>query len=360
MTCPFIWDRVDSSLPPCQSSSHPIKIWDVLSDTSSNSTSPLELLRRSVDRGRLGHAYLFLGDDLASLESHALHFLNMVFEKPGAHPTSDLRIEQRQHPDILWVRPESKSRQISIEQTRELIRTLSLRPLEARFKAAVIVAADRMNRSSANAFLKTLEEPPSGSLLLLLSTEPDQLLETIQSRCLRLNFATGSPVTSPPVREWLSAFARQTSADTSRLSLVVRYQLLGSLLAALTVVRERLTDEFLQASPLTRYPDATSDQREQWEKELNAAVESEYRRHRQDYIAALHAWLRDVWMLGINPSLEGLIYPALVSDTEVVSRRVDSAMARQNLDILEKTQRILETNVQESLALEVGLLRLNL
>jgi DNA polymerase III subunit delta' len=332
----------------------------VLSDTASTSTSPLELLRRSLDRGRLGHAYLFFGDDLTGLESHALHFLNWVFEKPGNHPSSDPRIDQRQHPDILWIRPESKSRQISIEQTRELIRTLSLRPMEARFKAAVIVAADRMNRSGANAFLKTLEEPPSGSLLLLLSTEPDQLLETIQSRCLRLNFVTGSPAIPRPVQEWLSTFARKTSADTSRLSLVARYQLLGTLLAALAVVRERLTEEFLQASPLTRYPDATSEQKEQWEDELKAAVESEYRRHRLDYIAALHGWLRDVWIFGINPSTEGLIYPALAPDTEVVSRRLDPELARKNLDVWEKTQSILYTNVQESLALEVGLLRLNL
>ena len=72
---------------------------------------------------------------------------------------------------------------------RELMHEVQLKSSEAEVKVAVIVAADRLNPQAANAFLKTLEEPPPKSVLILLSTEPGRILETIMSRCLRLNFA---------------------------------------------------------------------------------------------------------------------------------------------------------------------------
>src|SRR6185436_1663393 len=98
------------------------------------------------------------------------------------------KIEGETHSDMHWVRPESKSRIVSVDQMRELMREIQLKPSEAEVKVAVIVAADRLNTQAANAFLKTLEEPPAKSVLILLSTEPQRLLETILSRCLRLNF----------------------------------------------------------------------------------------------------------------------------------------------------------------------------
>ena len=98
------------------------------------------------------------------------------------------KIDQDTHADIHWARPESKSRIITVEQTRELMREIQLKPTEAGYKVAIIAAADRLNVQAANAFLKTLEEPPAKSVLILLSTEPQRILETILSRCLRLNF----------------------------------------------------------------------------------------------------------------------------------------------------------------------------
>jgi DNA polymerase III gamma/tau subunit len=66
--------------------------------------------------------------------------------------------------------------------------TSILKPSEAEYKVAVIVGADRLNTQAANAFLKTLEEPPRNSILILLTTDPQRILETILSRCLRLSF----------------------------------------------------------------------------------------------------------------------------------------------------------------------------
>ena len=127
----------------------------------------------------MGHSYLLTGDRSESLENLALGLAAQVLD---AAP--------RDHPDFHSVRPESKSRHITVEQIRELERELYLRPFTAPLKVAVIFDAERMclgSASAANAFLKTLEEPPAHTLILLTSGRPAMLLPTIISRCLRLD-----------------------------------------------------------------------------------------------------------------------------------------------------------------------------
>src|SRR5665213_284430 len=160
----------------------------------------VQLLQRSLARGRLGHAYLFTGHQLEELETLArtlaktLNCQNPVKTNGVATDCCDdclncKKIENDSHADIHWARAESKSRIISVDQTRELTREIQLKPTEAGYKIAIISGTDRLNAQAANAFLKTLEEPPPKSVLILLSTEASRILETILSRCLRLNFS---------------------------------------------------------------------------------------------------------------------------------------------------------------------------
>jgi DNA polymerase-3 subunit delta' len=132
-----------------------------------------------IEQGRMGHSYLLTGDRAESLENLALGLAGQV-----------LAAAPQEHPDFHSVRPESKSRHITVEQIRELERELYLRPFMAPLKVAVIFDAERMclgSASAANAFLKTLEEPPAHTLILLTSGRPAMLLPTIISRCLRLD-----------------------------------------------------------------------------------------------------------------------------------------------------------------------------
>ena len=160
----------------------------------------IDLLQRSLEQGRLAHAYLFSGDELESLESLArtlaktLNCLKPVKRGGAAIDCCDQclncqKIDHGNHPDTYWVRAESKSRIITIDQMRELMQVISLKPAEGGYKVAGIIGADRLNVQAGNAFLKTLEEPPPKSLFILASIAPQQILETILSRCLRLNFA---------------------------------------------------------------------------------------------------------------------------------------------------------------------------
>jgi len=327
------------------------------------------LLQRSLERGRLGHAYLFTGQQLDELEALArtlaktLNCAQPVRVGGVAVDCCDAcancrKSDAQTHADVHWVRPESKSRVILIEQLRELLQAVNLKPAEAGYKVAIIVAADRLNASAANAFLKTLEEPPSRSVLILLSIEPQRLLETILSRCLRLNF-TGEGRTrfDAAQMEWLRKFSAMAAGEQK--SLLGRYRLMDVLLQKLAELKSGVEEAQEARSPLEQYPDAEKDLREKWEEELKASVEAEYRRQRGELLLLVQWWLRDVWLRTVAAGRELMNFPEL-SDTEAVARRLSPADARQNLQVLEQTQRLLHTNVQEALALEVGLLKLQL
>ena len=332
-------------------------------------TQGIQLLQRSLARGRLGHAYLFAGDSLEELETLArtlaktLNCQNPVKIKGAATDCCDeclicRKIENGTQTDIHWARPESKSRIVSIEQLRELMREIQLKPTEAGHKVAIISSADRLNTQAANAFLKTLEEPPANSVLILLSTEPQRILETILSRCLRLNFfGDGKRELNPAETEWLEKFGGLAASEQK--SLLCRYRLLDALLQKLGEIRSR-TDESLTArSPLEKYDDMEKDLREKWEDELTAAIEAEYRRRRADLLLLVQWWLRDIWLRTLAVGENLLNFPK-ISGAELVARRITPRAALENLQTLEQTQRLLHSNVQEALALEVGLLKLNL
>lgn len=338
------------------------------------------LLQRSLERGRLAHAYLFTGHELGELEAIAqtlaktLNCQQPVRGQNGVaidccgQCVNCRKIANGNHADVHWVRPESKSRTVSVDQMRQLMHEINLKPTEAEYKVAVIVAADRLNTQGANAFLKTLEEPPPKSILILLTTEPQRLLETIISRCLRLNFSGDGPRPLPAAEmEWLASFSEMAASEQK--SLLGRYRLMDVLLQKLTAMKTTVDESLTARSPLQRYDDVEKDLREKWEDELAAAIEAEYRRQRTDLLAIVQRWLRDVWLMAIgkvrgekertDDMRELLNFPEL-NGTKRVASRISAHAAMENLQIIESTQRLLHTNVQEALALEVGLLKLNL
>ena len=378
----------------------------------------VELLQRSLERGRLAHGYLFTGHQLDQLEALArtlaktLNCLHPVKRGGVAVDCCDQclncqKIEHGNHADVFWVRPESKLRQIRIRQIvrrensppRVLLDAVNLKPTESRYKVAVIVAADRMNEEAGNAFLKTLEEPPPHSVLILLTTEPQRVLETIRSRCLRLNFAGEGPQQLAPQQlEWLASFSEMAAADQK--SLLGRYRLMDVLLKKLNAVKESIDETLTARSPLEKYEDVEEQLRDKWDQELKAAIEAEYRRQRADFLLAMQWWLRDVWVQTLNKvqspksevqspepeiqsaksrvggggteaqtinyqlstidSLQSLLVFPQMAGTQRVAQRITPKQAMENLRVMEQLQRWLSTNVQEALALEVGLLKLHL
>ena len=331
----------------------------------------VELLQKSLRQGRLAHGYLFSGDDMKEMEGLARTLAKTLNcqnppERAGAQALDCCdgclncrRIEGNNHPDVQWVRPESKIRIITIDQIRDVIQTISLKPTEAEFKVAIIVGADRMNVQAANAFLKTLEEPPARSVIILLTCAFEQVLETIRSRCLRLHFAgeAGAKL-DDSAKGWIESIAN--AAVAPQKSLLSRYKLLSLITGRLAERREATETQLEASSPLAKYPDVERDTREKWEAELNAAIEAEYRGKRAELLLLLQWWLRDVWLFTMKVEGPALAVPELKRATEQIANRISPTEASENLRQLERLQRQLTTNVQESLALEIGLLKLRL
>jgi DNA polymerase III subunit delta' len=155
-------------------------------------------LRDAFTAGRVPHALLIHeapgsgGDWLASWAARLV-----LCSKPQQAPCESCASCQRairgQHPDLTIVRPPESASQIRIEQVRELGAELALTAHQGGYKVGILSPADTMNRFAANALLKTLEEPPQGTLLLLVATQPSRLPATILSRCQRVRIRAPSP-----------------------------------------------------------------------------------------------------------------------------------------------------------------------
>ncbi|MGB9716105.1 MAG: DNA polymerase III subunit delta' [Thermodesulfovibrionales bacterium] len=214
----------------------------------------VNILLKTLQRGRIPSAYLFAGEsgigkkftaiNLAKAlnclrHRNALRIIhNEIKNGDKSHITdhtsridacdecsSCRKIDTNIHPDIKLISPENG--QIRIEEIRTIEENLSLKAFEGRWKIVIVEEADTMNPFAANAFLKTLEEPPEGSLIILISSIPDRLPETIRSRCSRINFtplsyeACKKVIKAAIVKQSMSNFQKEKDFE-SRLSIIAK------------------------------------------------------------------------------------------------------------------------------------------
>jgi DNA polymerase III subunit delta' len=153
--------------------------------------APKALLRRAHAAGRLTHALLIheapgTGGEILALWAAQLALCTESRDPPCGVCASCRRVANAGHPDLITLKPLEESRQIRIEQVRELSADLALTSHQGGYKVAILSPADALNRASANALLKTLEEPTARTLLILVATHPSKLPATILSRCQRV------------------------------------------------------------------------------------------------------------------------------------------------------------------------------
>ena len=178
----------------------------------------VESFQRAVCRGRLAHAYLFAGPEGVGKRLFAGELAKALL---CAHSTDDyleacdrcpdcLQVEAGTHPDLFVTGRPEDSLDVPIEVMRELCRSFSLKSARGRGKVVILDDADDLNEASANSFLKTLEEPPARSILLLIGTSPERQLATVVSRCQVVRFA---PLPAPAIAELL----REQGVDDPQL-----------------------------------------------------------------------------------------------------------------------------------------------
>lgn len=157
----------------------------------------VDAFRLTVRRGRLGHAYLFTGPSGVGKHLFAEELARAILCEGRAADdleacdtcTSCALAEAGTHPDLFHAGLPEEKHEIPIDVMRELCRGIALRTARGRGKVAILDDADHLNEESSNCFLKTLEEPPPGSVFLMVGNSPDRQLPTILSRCQVIRFA---------------------------------------------------------------------------------------------------------------------------------------------------------------------------
>jgi DNA polymerase III subunit delta' len=308
------------------------------------------LLRRAHDQNRLGHAYLISGPAGSGKKEVAAQLASTVNGTDAGDVFSSKARE------IFVAEPESKSRRILIEQIRELEHGLQMRSAEGRRKVAIIIEADRLQPQAANAFLKTLEEPPANSLLLLLSALPEALPDTIVSRCISIPLVANGEEVEIPERAELMELLRDIAREKS-WSVQQAYRVGQGLQSLLGKVREQIKAQTAEAlkNEEARYRNSTDgawlDDREDYYKAL---TESLYIQRRAALVEVLLEFWSDVLRACSKVSRRDL--SAAKKETAALAERFTVPEVLKRIRRLEGLRDNLGRNIQEALAFEVAFL----
>jgi DNA polymerase-3 subunit delta' len=351
--------------------------------------------------GTPSHAYLFRGPKGAGKRAAARAFAAEILAGASEDP-GDVRrralLDPSPHPDLVWLTP--RGAQHLVEEVRErVIRAAAYRPFEGGKRVFVVEAAEALRDESQNALLKTLEEPPAFVHLILLSSEPEALLETIASRCHPIDFAPLSaevleaelladgPKTGDidpksahrPPQEEVAAAARLAAGDLERARLLlgprgreVREDAERCVAAALGGEVASAPWKGLLDRAQAAGEDVEAVVREVLEEEAKSGLKRTARdiadeskragRRRRTEILDLGlelcaAWLRD--LAAIATGAEDVVFNRdRLDQLRSQAGGLDAGSARRGAEAVQETRRSLDLNVSEELALEALFFRL--
>jgi len=311
-----------------------------------------ELLRNAHQNGRLAHAYLITGAEGSGKQELACQLICLVNRIEKADNRSQA-LEGLGSGTVNVIAPESRSRWITIGGIRGAAKALQMVSQGGLKKIVVIKQADRMLPAASNAFLKTLEEPPENSMLLLLTAQPEQLLPTILSRCIRISLkedARGWQI-SDEVEQFLDQlsnfFAEGRQGVSSALSLM---KVFSRILSEEKFRISKRNDEALKLEVKTYKQTTEGDWLKRRDDYYKAVSESEYLEFRSKLIEYLLAWFGD--SLRQQNGWDRLDLQAYADATRQLAEQLDAITLGKKMDAIETLRNNLNTNVQEALALE--------
>src|SRR5262245_41401023 len=336
-----------------------------------------------------GHAYLFRGPRRSGKAAAARAFAAELLAEGAADPVDSRRramLDPSPHPDLVWLRPPGA--QHLVDDVREsVIRASSLSPAEGARRVFVIEEAEDLRDESQNALLKTLEEPASFAHLVLIASEPEQLSETILSRCTQVEFG---PLTPEAVLETLgagenaAAAARLSGGDVQLAHLLLTKRgaaLRDAAQAAARSARAPQPDPEPWRALLEIASEAGAEAGEAEERRLLEEAEATARRGRKGKLtreaieqvrrterrartraldlglALCCAWYRDLAAVAAGAD-DVVLNPDRIEQLREDAEGLDPARARAALEWVLDTRRRMLVNVSEELALEALWLRL--
>jgi len=314
----------------------------------------VSLLSEHIAQGNLRHAYLFTGPQGVGRRTLALRLaqaLNCTNAQAPGVPCracqNCLQIERMQHPDLAIIEAGQKGGTLKVDQIRELQRSLSLAPYQARYRVAILLRFEEANPNAANALLKTLEEPAPQVVLVITAESAESLLPTIVSRCEVLRL-------------------RPLSLETTTYGLRTRWGLPAEeadLLAHLSGGRPGY------ALHLHQSPEHMEERITRLEEHFHLLKANRVERFayaealikdRDKLRTALQVWL-SLWhdvLLRTSGSTVPLANLDYSDQIESLSSQCDLNISYQMVSTLERTFDLLERNVNARLAVEVLLLDL--
>jgi DNA polymerase-3 subunit delta' len=362
---------------------------------AATSRQPAARLALAAAASQPFHAYLLVGPPGAG-KADAARALAAELLAEGTPDPDDARrralADPSPHPDLVWLRP--RGTQHLVEDVRErVIGQVAYRPFESDRRVFVIEAADVMAEESQNALLKTLEEPPPFAHLILISAEPEALLETVRSRCREIVFARLGP---EAVEELIAgeagpgpertAAARLAGGDVSRARFLLGDEGRALRHAAEAVATAARTGELggLPWETIAAAADVAAEAqaaavRERFEageeeeaersgpaarrraREAEETAKRASRRARTETLdlglALLGAWMRDLSAVA-EGGAEFVLNADRADVLEQLAAGLDGRRARRAGELVLDTRRRLEVNVSEALALEALVFRL--
>ena len=319
-----------------------------------------EILQRLLKNGRVNSTLIFAGPDGVGKRQFALSFakaVNCQKAPAGAYAPAAMdscdecsvcrRIDSGGYGDVTVIRPDGQF--IKIAQTREMAEEVYYRPREGRQRFFIVDEADRLREEAANSLLKTLEEPPETSTIILLTARPDALLLTVRSRAQRLNFGALSVA---EMEKYLAENYPRPAPDTALLARVTEGRMGQANAIDLSVYRQerRTLIELLELLASGNDP-----------HRLLKAAEYLGKKEREDFereLALILSLLRDLFMLAAGRGAGAVVNIDVVDRLSPLAQKIGLRRLMTWVEKFDQLRSRLRININRQIATEAALLAL--
>lgn len=311
----------------------------------------IEHLQNAKKLDKISHAYILNGPDKAGKMMLAEAFAAMLqCEKDDADACMEChscrQAASHNHPDIIYLQHE-KPNTISVSDIREQInKDIVIRPYSRLYKIYIVDEAEKMNQQAQNALLKTIEEPPSYAVLILLTTNADSFLPTILSRCIRLNL---KPVPDGKIREYLMKHCQVPDYQADISAAFAQGNVGKAVQLAVSEHFKELMDSAVQL--MKRVKEIEVYEMGEAVKQIN-----EFKLEMNDYFDIMMVWYRDVLMYKATTDINSLIFKEQAYEIKKQASKSSYHGIQKILEALDKAKIRLNANVNFDLVIELLLL----